>query len=104
MPGVTKHIFNHEICDILSMFNCQIKTIEPLLPKEYSSGDIIALLKNSIRMSGILLKSSMFIIKPKTVILKENSEKQIQHESTGGANGRLSVQENSVKGISAHTL
>lgn len=45
MPGVTKHIFNHEICDILSMFNCEIKTIEPLLPKEYSSGDIIALLK-----------------------------------------------------------
>ena len=27
------------------MFNCEIKTIEPLLPKEYSSGDIIALLK-----------------------------------------------------------
>lgn len=45
MPGVTKHIFNHEICDILSMFNCEIKTIEPLLPKEYSNGDIIALLK-----------------------------------------------------------
>lgn len=45
MPGVTKHIFNHEICDILSMFNCEIKTIEPLLPKEYSSGDIITLLK-----------------------------------------------------------
>ena len=45
MPGVTKHIFNHEICDILSMFNCEIKTIEPLLPKEYSSDDIIALLK-----------------------------------------------------------
>ena len=33
MPGVTKHIFNHEICDILSMFNCEIKTIEPLLSK-----------------------------------------------------------------------
>lgn len=45
MPGVTKHIFNHEICDILSMWNREIKTIEPLLPKEYSNGDIIALLK-----------------------------------------------------------
>ena len=45
MPGVTKHIFNHEICDIISMWNREIKTIEPLLPKEYSSGDIIALLK-----------------------------------------------------------
>ena len=45
MPGVTKHIFNHEICDILSRLNCEIKTIEHLLPKEYSSGDIIGLLK-----------------------------------------------------------
>ena len=45
MPGVTKHIFNHEIYDILSMFNYEIKTVEPLLPKEYSSGDIIALLR-----------------------------------------------------------
>lgn len=45
MPGVTKHIFNHEICDILSMWNHEIETIEPLLPKEYSIGDIITLLK-----------------------------------------------------------
>lgn len=45
MSGITKHIFNHEICDILSMFNCEIKTIEHLLPKEYSKADIIALLK-----------------------------------------------------------
>jgi hypothetical protein len=45
MSGVTKHIFNHEIYAILSMFNCEIKTVEPLLPKEYSSSDIIALLR-----------------------------------------------------------
>ena len=45
MPGVTKHIFNHEIGDILSMWNHEIETIEPLLPKEYSIGDIIALLQ-----------------------------------------------------------
>ena len=45
MSGVTKHIFEHEILDILSMWNCQIKTIQPLLPKEYSSIDIISLLK-----------------------------------------------------------
>ena len=41
MSGVTKHIFNQEVRDILSMWDCEIKTIEPLLPKEYSSGDII---------------------------------------------------------------
>lgn len=45
MPGVTKHIFNHEICDILSMWNQELKTIEPLLPKEYSIDDIMGLLK-----------------------------------------------------------
>ena len=45
MSGVTKHIFNQEVRDILSMWDCEIKTIEPLLPKEYSSGDIITLLK-----------------------------------------------------------
>ena len=42
MSGVTKHIFNQEVRDILSMWDCEIKTIEPLLPKEYSSGDINA--------------------------------------------------------------
>ncbi len=45
MPRVTKHIFDHEIRDILSMWNCQIKTIQTLLPKEYSSMEIIELLK-----------------------------------------------------------
>lgn len=45
MPGVTKHIFNHEILDILSMWNNEIKTIQPLLPREYSSKEIISLLK-----------------------------------------------------------
>lgn len=45
MPGVTKHIFDHEIRDIISMWNCQIKTIKPLLPKEYTSAEIIELLK-----------------------------------------------------------
>ena len=81
MSGVTKHIFNQEVRDILSMWDCEIKTIEPLLPKEYSSGDIITLLKEFYPHEWHSV------------------------ESTGGAfNGRLSVQENSVKGISAHTF
>lgn len=45
MSGVTKHIFDQEVRDILSMWDCEIKTIQPLLPKEYSKSDIIALLK-----------------------------------------------------------
>ncbi len=28
MSGVTKHIFNQEVRDILSMWDCEIKTIE----------------------------------------------------------------------------
>lgn len=45
MSGVTKHIFEREITDILSMWNCQIKTIQLLLPREYSSKEIADLLK-----------------------------------------------------------
>lgn len=45
MSGVTKHIFNHEIRDIILMWNCQIKSIQPVLPSQYSSKDIIDLLK-----------------------------------------------------------
>ena len=45
MPGVTKRIFEHEIRDILSMWNNEIESIQPLLPREYSEVDIIALLK-----------------------------------------------------------
>lgn len=45
MSGVTKHIFEHEIRDILTMWNQQIKTIQPLLPKKYSKKNIIELLK-----------------------------------------------------------
>lgn len=41
MSGVTKHIFDQEVRDILSMWDCEIKTIQPLLPKEYSKSDII---------------------------------------------------------------
>ena len=45
MPGVTKHIFDHEISDINSMWNNQLKTIQPILPKNYSKKEIVELLK-----------------------------------------------------------
>ena len=45
MSGVTKHIFEHDIQDILSMWNVQLKTIIPLLKKEYDENQIIFLLK-----------------------------------------------------------
>lgn len=45
MPGVTKHISDHDIRDIVSMWSQQIKTIQPVLPYEYGKEEIMALLK-----------------------------------------------------------
>lgn len=45
MPGVTKKIFEHEMIDIIKMWNQQIKTIERLLPQYYTDKDIIELLR-----------------------------------------------------------
>lgn len=45
MPGVTKHIFNAEIRDILSMWGNELKTIRAILPQHYQKQDIIALLQ-----------------------------------------------------------
>lgn len=46
MSGVTKHIFEHELRDILSMWNDEIKSVCPLLPRRYTQNDVIALLKH----------------------------------------------------------
>lgn len=45
MSGITKHIFEHELDDILLMWNAEIKSVTPLLPRKYTKVDIIALLK-----------------------------------------------------------
>lgn len=45
MPGVTKHIFEHEIREIIKMWNRQIKSLEAVLPRYYTELDIVALLK-----------------------------------------------------------
>ena len=45
MSGVTKHIFEHEMQDIDSMWNSELKTLEPLLPRKYTMDDVIGLLK-----------------------------------------------------------
>lgn len=46
MPGVTKRIYEHELMDILIMWNNQLKTIERLLPQFYTNEDVISLLKH----------------------------------------------------------
>lgn len=45
MAGVTKHIFEHDIRDILCMLDTQLKCISKVLPKEYSHEDILDSLK-----------------------------------------------------------
>lgn len=45
MSGVTKHIFEHELDDILSMWNVEIESVIPLLPRKYTKANVIALLK-----------------------------------------------------------
>lgn len=44
--GVTKRIFEHELIDIIIMWNSQLKTVERLLPQYYTDEDIINLLKH----------------------------------------------------------
>lgn len=41
MSGVTKHIYDHDIRDIVSMWNEQLKCIQAVLPPNYSKQDII---------------------------------------------------------------
>lgn len=45
MPGVTKHIYDHEIRDILYMWKNELRSIMNILPKNYLEEDIIASLK-----------------------------------------------------------
>ena len=45
MAGVSKHIFEHDIRDILCMLDTQLKCISKVLPKEYSHEDILNSLK-----------------------------------------------------------
>lgn len=45
MSGVTRHIYEHEIRDIISMWNTQLKSIQDILPQNYDESDVINLLK-----------------------------------------------------------
>lgn len=45
MPGVTKYIYEHEIRDIISMWDKEILSIIPVLPQKYEKTDIIELLR-----------------------------------------------------------
>lgn len=69
MSGVTKHIYEHDIRDIQSMWNQEIKAISSLLPKEYSFEDIVALLKKYYphEWRSVELKYEYYRIKDKHI-------------------------------------
>lgn len=46
MAGVTKHIFDHDIRDIVVMWDRQLKAIQKILPLYYTEEDISTLLKH----------------------------------------------------------
>ena len=46
MPGVTKHIYDRDIYEIILMWNKQLKNIGNILPAEYTENDIVGLLKH----------------------------------------------------------
>ena len=50
MSGVTKRIYDHEIRDIISMWNRQIEVIKPLLPRDFTKDDIISILRDCREM------------------------------------------------------
>lgn len=86
MSGVTKHIFDQEVRDILSMWDCEIKTIQPLLPKEYSKSDIIALLKEFYPYEWCSVEGKYTYYQTKDRYIKRTyGKKQIRHESTRSA-------------------
>lgn len=45
MSCVTKHIYGSEIRDIFRMWNNHLKSIQNILPKDYTNQDIINILK-----------------------------------------------------------
>lgn len=65
LPGVTKHIYDHEIRDILEMWNKQLKEISMILPQEYTEKDIISLMRKyySHEWMSVIYKYNYYEIK-----------------------------------------
>lgn len=70
MPGVTKHIYEHEIRDILSMWNTQLKSIQNTLPMNYTHEDIVSLLKYFYphEWNSVEIKHSYYQIKDRDLV------------------------------------
>lgn len=76
LPGVTKHIYDHEIRDILEMWNKQLKEISMILPQEYTEKDIISLMRKYYphEWMSVIYKYNYYEIKDR--YLKKRFEKK----------------------------
>ena len=91
MPGVTKHIYEHEIRDILSMWNAQLKSIQKTLPMNYTHEDIVSLLKQFYphEWNSVEIKYSYYQIKDRDLVKRfgkarynmQNPEKLLERVS-----------------------
>lgn len=70
MSGVTKRIYDHEIRDIISMWNRQIEVIKPLMPRDFTKDDIISILKRYFphEWNSVGFKYEYYKIKDKHIV------------------------------------
>lgn len=79
MPGVTKHIFDHEIRDILTMWNNQIKSIQLVLPRYYIGANIVSCLKHYYPHEWTSVESKYSYYQEKDKFLKKHFGKTRFH-------------------------
>ena len=73
MSGVTKHIYAHEICDILRMWNKQLEHISRVLREDYEDRDIVSALKlyYPYEWESVEVKYDYYTIKDKYIKKKK---------------------------------
>lgn len=79
MAGVTKHIYEHEIRDIKSMWISELKKVQEILPKDYNENDIIRLLKEfyPYEWKSVEFKYNYYKIKDKYLL---NAGKKLRYK------------------------
>lgn len=79
MAGVTKHIYEHDLRDIRSMWTKELKEIKNILPKYYNDSDIIELLKKFYphEWNSVEFKYSYYTIKDKKLL---NRRKKLRYQ------------------------
>lgn len=79
MSGVTKHIYEHEIRDIKSMWISELKKVQEILPKAYNENNIIKLLKEfyPYEWKSVEFKYNYYKIKDKYLL---NAGKKLRYK------------------------